>query len=201
MKSEIFALAIGIIMIMCLFTSCNIGNDQENKGNGNVINQERELDEFKGIVLNGVGNVNVHSGEDYKIKIRTDSNLQDRVLTTVKNNTLRISQSSGSFNATELTIDVYMPELKSILLDGTGNFIINNSNSTELNVSLSGTGNVDAQNFQAQDVTITHSGVGNIKIWAINSLNGTFSGVGDILYKGNPTININRTGIGNISPL
>lgn len=48
--------------------------------------------------------------------------------------------------------------------------------------------NIDAQNFQVQDVTITHSGIGNIKIWATNTLNVTFSGIGDILYKGNPTI-------------
>jgi len=42
----------------------------------------------------------------------------------------------------------------------------------------------------------------DIKIWVTESLTGSHSGIGDILYKGNPSIkNINKTGIGNISSL
>jgi hypothetical protein len=195
MRSNVFFLTLWSIVLMLFFTGCDTGNR-------NVTSQERAVVEFNGIALVGVGNVNVHPGENYKVIVTTDSNLQDRVLTTIINgNTLQISQSSGSFNATELTIEVFMPELKSISLNGAGNFKINDGNSSALNFSLSGTGNIDAQNFQVQDVTITHSGVGNARVWATNSLNGTLSGVGNIFYKGDPAINVNRTGIGNISRL
>ncbi|MDR0448824.1 MAG: DUF2807 domain-containing protein, partial [Treponema sp.] len=163
--------------------------------------QERTTAGFSNVTLEGVGNVNIHPGENFKVIVTTDSNLQDRVVTTTNGNTLRITQRSGSFNATKLTIDVYMPELKGIALGGAGNFIINAGKASELAFSLSGVGNVDAQNFEVQNVTIEHSGVGNAKIWATISLNGTLSGVGNIFYKGNPTKNIKRTGIGNISPL
>ena len=156
---------------------------------------------FNGITLNGVGNVNVHPGETYKVIVTTDSNLQDWVLTSVNGNNLRISQRPGSFNPTELTIDVYMPELRSISLSGAANFRINNGTASKVDFSLSGAGSIDAQNFQIQNVTIRLSGVGNAKIWATNTLNGTLSGNGSILYKGNPTIKINSTGVGNIKPL
>jgi hypothetical protein len=194
MKSNVLVLFFGTIVIFWIFTGCNIDN-------GNVISQERTAEGFSGIKLDGVGNVNVHTGEDYRVVVTTDSDLQDRVLTTVDGNILRITQRPGSFNAKELTIDVYLPELTSISLNGAGNFTVDSGNTSELTISLFGTGNIDAQNFQVQNINITHSGAGNAKIWAINSLNGTLSGVGNIRYRGNPTINVNRTGVGSITPL
>jgi hypothetical protein len=166
-----------LVLIFLGFTGCYIDN-------GNAISQERTVEGFNGIKLDGVGNVNVQTGENYKVVVTTDSNLHDRVLTTVNGNILCITQRSGSFNAKELTIDVYLPKLTSISLNGSGNFTVDSGNTSELTFSLSGTGNIDAQNFQVQDINITHSGVGNAKIWAINSLNGTLSGVGNIRYRG-----------------
>ncbi|MDR2602217.1 MAG: DUF2807 domain-containing protein [Spirochaetaceae bacterium] len=194
MKNNAFVLIFVAIVVFWGFTGCNIGD-------GNIISQERTVEGFNGVKLDGVGDVNVHTGENYKVVVTTDSNLQDRVLAAVNGNILCIDQKSGQFNAKELTIDVYLPKLSSISLNGTGNFTINSGNASELTFSLSGTGNIDAQNFQVQNINITHSGVGNAKIWATNSLNGTLSGVGDIRYKGNPIINVNKTGVGNITPL
>jgi hypothetical protein len=194
MKGNVLVLVFVVIVIFGGFTGCDIGN-------GNVIDQDRTVEGFNGIKLDGVGDVKVHTGENYRVVVTTDSNLQDRVLTTVNGNILRITQRSGSFNATRLTIDVYLPELTSISLNGAGNFTVNSGDASELNLSLSGTGNINAQNFEVQNVTITHSGVGNARIWATNTLNGNLSGVGNILYKGNPTINVNRTGVGNFKPL
>jgi len=194
MKSNVLISVLGIIMIFWAFTACTMGN-------GNIISQERAVGIFNGITLDGVGIVIIHPGENSKVVVTTDSNLQDKVLTSVNGNTLRITQRSNSFSAKELTIDVYLPELKSISLNGAGNFTVNSGNASELTFSLSGTGNINAQNFQVQNVNITHSGVGNARIWVTNSLKGTLSGVGNIRYKGNPAINVNRTGVGNITPL
>jgi len=181
-------------MLMVVFLGCDMGN-------GDIISEERTVEGFNGVKLEGVANINVYPGENYRVIVKTDSNLMDRVLTTVSGNILHISQKSGSFNATELTIDVYMPEIKSIILSGTGNLKVFNGNSSGLSISKSGTGNIDAQDFQVQNVTINQSGTGNSKVWAINTLNVTLSGTGNIFYKGNPTVNVNKTGTGNIKPL
>ena len=194
MRNKVFVLVFGVIMTVAFFTGCDVGN-------GNVTSQERTVEGFNGITLDGLGNVNVHPGKDYKVVVTTDSNLHDRVLTTVNDNTLCITQRSGSFNAKELKIDVYLPEPTSISLNGSGTVTVNSGSASELTLSLSGIGNINAQNFQVQDVHITLPGAGNARIWVTNSLTGTISGVGNIRYKGNPTINVNRTGAGNITPL
>jgi hypothetical protein len=193
-KNSVLFLVFGIIVIFGLITGCA-------RGNGSIVTQERAVEGFNGITLDGAGNINVHPGVNYKVTVTTDSNLQDKVLTTVNGNNLHISKKSGSFNATELTIDVYLPELKNVALSGAGNIKVGIGNTSELDFSLSGTGNIDAQNFQVQNATVRHSGAGNISIWATNALNGTLSGFGNILYKGNPTINVNRRGVGNIKPM
>jgi len=194
MKNNVFVVVFLAVMAVGFFTGCNMENHK-------AISQERTVEEFTDITLVGAGNVFVHPGEDYKVIVTTDSNLQDRVVTTVNSNTLQITQSSGSFSSTELTIDVYLPELKSISLDGAGNFKINAGAASELDLSLSGAGDIDAQNFQVKKITITHSGVGTSKIWATDTLNVNLSGAGKILYKGNPTKNVNKTGVGTIKPL
>ena len=196
MKNNQLVFAFLTILFLGFMSGC------DNTADSYVISQERAIAGlFSGISSDGVGNVNVHFSENFRIVVTTDSNLQYRVLTTVNNNILRITQSTGAFNPTKLTIDVHLPVLNSISLHGAGNFTINNGSASEFNMALTGTGNIYAQNFQVQHLTITHSGVGTARIWATNSLNGNHTGVGNILYRGNPTKNIISTGIGDIRSL
>ena len=184
------------ILLLGFMSSCIV------MPNSDVVSEERaRTGDFNIISSDGVGNINVHFGDNFRVIVTTNGNLQYRVLATVNNNTLRITQSPGRFDPTKLIVDVHLPELKSISLHGAGNITINNGSASEFNMALTGTGNIYAQNFQVQDLTITHSGVGTARIWATNSLRGNHSGVGNILYRGNPTKNIISTGIGNIISL
>jgi len=113
-------------MLMVVFLGCEMGN-------GDIKSEERTVERFYGVKLGGVENVNIYPGESYRVTVKTDSNLMDRVLTTVSGNILQITQKSGTFNPTELTINVYIPELKSITLSGSGNIKVFNGDSPELN--------------------------------------------------------------------
>ena len=196
MKNNQLVFTFLVILLLGFISSCY------NMGDRQVVSEERGIAGFfNSISSDGVGNVNVHFGENFRVTVTTDSILQYRVLVTVNDNILRITQSPGAFNATKLTIDIHLPELKNISLHGAGNFIINNGNASEFNIALTGSGNIYAQNFQVQHLTITHSGVGTARVWATNSLNGSHSGVGNIIYRGNPVKNITSTGIGTIISL
>ena len=195
MKKVVFVLFVSILFL----TSCiNIGI----KGNGNIVSQEREASEFYGLTINGVGNVNVQPGEDYKLVVTTDDNLQYLVLVEVKNSILHIdTKENTNIRPTKLIIDVHLPELQSININGVENVKISDGNASDLKISLSGVGNIDAQNYQVQNVIINGSGVGNAKVWATNSLGGTLSGVGSIHYKGAPEVRINVSGVGKVKKM
>jgi hypothetical protein len=185
---------------MVFWDSCSLGDIH---GNGKIVSQERSVNDFYGVTLDGVGNVNIHYSEDHKVIVTTDSNMQDIIVIKSNENILYINKKNNNgFNPTELKIDVYMPEIKNIYLNGVGNIKIGSGKTSDFEINLSGVGNIEVQNYEAENVNIIHSGTGDIKIWVTKSLTGIFSGVGNILYKGDPVINnINKTGIGNIKKL
>jgi len=172
-------------------------------GNGYVVSQERTANGFYGVVLDGVGNVNIHIQENYRVIVTTDANIQDFITTKVYGKKLHIDgKTHSSFNPTMLTIDVYVPDLRYIDLNGVGNIKVINGKTNHLELNLSGVGNIEAQDCEAEYVVVALSGTGDIKTWVTKSLTGKLSGIGNILYKGNPSINnVNRTGIGNIKRL
>jgi hypothetical protein len=172
-------------------------------GNGNVVSQERQASDFSGVTIEGVGNVNIYYAENYKVVVTTDSNIQDIITTKVNGNNLYIDEKNKkNFNPTKLIIDIYMPELRNINLNGVGDINIISGKAFDFRMNLSGVGNIDAQNYEAENVVVTLSGTGDIKTWVTKSLTGKISGVGNVLYRGNPSINnVNRSGVGNVKRL
>ena len=188
------------LAVTVVFVSCK--KEKTGKGSGNVVSQERTASGFYGIRMDGVAEVNVYTGENYRVVVTTDDNLQDVVFTEVMNNVLHINERVQiSFEPTKLIVDVYLPELKSIDLQGVGNVKLSNGSASDFKITLSGVGNIDAQNYQVENITITHSGVGNAKIWVTGSLKGSISGVGNVYYKGNPTMGVNVSGVGGVMKL
>jgi hypothetical protein len=191
MKRIIYVLIASVFML----TSCVVGD-------GDIIHQERHVRDFNGISIDDVGDVKIYPGESFKVVVITDDNLQRYVVTETKNNVLHISiKSRKGFVKTKLLIEVHLPELQSLNVNGVGDVRLSDGNATDLAISLSGVGNIDARNYQIENVSIKHSGVGEVKIWATNSLSGTLSGVGDICYKGNPAVSVKVSGVGKVKKL
>ena len=174
-----------------------------NLGDGNVIDQERNVQGFNSVLLSGAGDVYIFPGSEFKVVVTTDSNLQEYVTTKVKAGILYIDENSfRGFHPTKLVIDVYLPELTCVKLRGAGNIKVNDGNISDFEIVLSGAGNIDAKNFEAENVSIILSGAGDIKTWATDSLTGKLSGVGSIMYRGDPPIkDIRKTGVGSIGKI
>jgi hypothetical protein len=179
MKRNVLKLAFGSILLIAFLTACDNGIFGV-KGNGNIVSQEITAADFDGIIANGIGNINIYPAENYKVVVITDSNIQEMIGIESKNNILYIENKSGNYNPTKLTIDVYMPELKYISSEGTGNSKIYSGSIQNLEINISGTGNIDALNYQAEIINLTLSGTGNAAIRASNALTGKISGTGNV---------------------
>ena len=204
MKTSKFRQGLLAIGLSGLLTGCIIPIGHTIHGNGKVISQQREAEDFDSVILDGVGNVNIHYSSNYKVKVTTDTNIQHLITIDVNNNILHIDENStfGGFDPTKLVIDVYMPDLKNVSLKGVGDIKVIDGDAYNCKMNLSGVGNIYAQNFEVRNVTVTLSGVGDIKTWVTKNLTGSLSGVGSILYKGSPsTVNINKSGVGDIKKM
>jgi hypothetical protein len=199
MKINVFLSVIFVIAIVGTLTCCTFG---QIRGNGKIISQERQAEDFTDVVLDGVGKVNIHSSENYKVVVTTDSNIQDIIEINTHGQRLHIDENcKWGFNPTKLTIDVYMPEVKNIKLNGVGKIKIADGKTSDLVIDLCGVGDVEAQYYEVQSVDISISGTGDVKTMVTDTLKGDISGVGTIFYKGNPEIQKSVTGIGKIKPL
>ena len=136
--------------------------------NSNIVTKNLDIDvylpELKTVKLKGVGNIKIIDGEttDFGIILSGGGNID------VQN-----------FKAENVNIDH----------SGVGNIKFTGGETTDLGIIFSSGGNIDALNFEAENADVNHSGVGDIKVWATNTLDITFSGGGDVYYKGDPSIN------------
>lgn len=198
-NKKLLVIPISTIFLICFF-ACS--TDTSIIGNGSIISEERTAKEFNSIVLKGAGNVNVYPAEQYKVVVTTDSNIQDIITINVNNNSLYIDEKyHESIKPTKLIINVYLPAIGSFILNGAGNVHIGNGSNETLDLYLNGAGNINADNYQVKTGNVILNGVGNIRIWATENLSGNLSGVGNIIYKGNPTRNITMGGIGKVNPM
>ena len=204
MKTSRFFAVLLVILFIGFAGGCYVPGRIQ--GNGNVINQERSIRGFNGIVLNGAAIVNVHQSDGYRVTVRTDSNLQNMIETKVNNNLLQIGINltraiNTGFNPTELTIDIYMPELTEISVNGAGNITIADGKASSLRIALNGAATIDAQNYEVDSVSVNLSGAGDVKIWAVSGLDYQISGVGTVRYRGNPTLSGRTNGLGRVNRL
>ena len=50
-------------MLMVVFLGCDMGN-------GDIISEERTVEGFNGVKLEGVANINVYPGENYRVIVK-----------------------------------------------------------------------------------------------------------------------------------
>ena len=98
----------------------------------------------------------------------------------------------------EMELDVSTLEIK---LSGAGYIKLKGSANNQV-VSLSGAGGLDAYELESTDCDISISGVGGAKVNVSGTLIASVSGVGSIMYRGNP-VHVNRkvSGIGKIQSI
>jgi len=113
----------------------------------------------------------------------------------IKTNDLEIRNGGFGNIYLEVEADDVITELSGlgqIILEGKAN-----SN----NIRISGAGIIDAKYFQLTEAKIHSSGIGSCTVFATDFLNVKITGLGKVLYKGNPEITREISGIGNLDHL
>ena len=97
-----------------------------------------------------------------------------------------------------VTLSDFAAQRLTVWLAGAGNVLIA-GRVAEQDITLSGSGSYQAGNLTSTNAAIRIDGVGNAVLWVSDVLNATISGLGNILYRGNPRqVNQSVTGMGTI---
>lgn len=140
---------IPLLILTIVFSSCNFNlNLGQENGNGNVVTQTKEVENFKAIKASNGLDVYLTEGKAQKVIIEADENLQELIEVISENGTLKIRTKKNIGNSKSKKVHVTYTQLESIDAssgaDVLGNSVIKNE---LLSVSSSSGADVELEVF------------------------------------------------------
>jgi len=181
-KMKIVKKIIALLILISITISCN--NNNCINGEGPITTKILELEDFQKMEIPTSSNIIISQGEIQEVKIIGHSNIINQLNTSVNNKNLYLDLESGCYSDFQLDIEITMPLLESISINGSSNVLINNfENQNSLELSIFGSGNVTLNEFE---------GITNLDVNISGS--GSFEGNNDISTLDNSTINVSGSG-------
>ena len=135
---NLFFLAIAIISLT--LTSCQ----DYIKGEGMVVTENFDLDDFNKIELQASYDVIIKQGTTQEVMVEGQQNLIDRVEMNVSNGNLKLDLQNGSYRNMDLKVHITVPTLEKVFNDGSGDITIEEFEAEDLEFLIKGSGNIDA---------------------------------------------------------
>ena len=192
-----------------------------------IITEERKVSAFTSVALNGIGTVRLHQGPR-AVRIRIDEALAERFETVVKDGTLylgfKCSLKPSVLRAIRklkyCEVDVTVPELRDIELNGAGSIIADSFDYGSLRVAVAGAASIELQGsaeslelkstgdarittggLSARGAVVAVTGSGRVEVRAEERLDASVTGAGTLAYWGNPAVTQRISGAGTITRL
>ena len=146
------------------------------------INFNTDKDIVAEIVVSSLSELEIHGTSDVEIS----GSISGEELT------LKVS---GAGNVTAGKVDVVH---LNVTVSGVGDVKIDSGVADKIEYKVSGAGNISSFGVQGNDVKAKVSGTGDIEVYALKSLEAKVSGAGSIIYKGNPVVKSETSGIGEV---
>jgi hypothetical protein len=108
--------------------------------------------------------------------------------------TLRLG-GAGDVNVASLTA-----ELLKVDLPGTGKIGVAGQVAQQT-ISITGAGNYSAPKLESKKATVMLRGAGKATVWAVEDLEVTITGLGNVAYYGSPTVKEKVVGLGSVTSL
>jgi hypothetical protein len=139
-----------LILAFCslaLFSSCHFFHGERITGTGNVISQTRNASNFTGVSVSSAIDLYLKQDSAFAVRVETDDNLQQYIITGVENGVLYIKQADNTSLDETGKIKVYIsaPLFKSMKASGACNIFSENALSSNDAVDIELTGASDAR--------------------------------------------------------
>ncbi len=197
MKKVVFILFLSLFTLG--FSSLTIA---QQKGNGEVIKQERTVDSFNSMKVGGAREVVLIPGDVFKVVVETDSNLQEFVEVEVNNNMLEFSDNKFIKKYTIMRFYVTAPTFKTLKISGAADVKSEGVlKGDDLRLHVSGASDVDL-NLDYASAMLDVSGASDVVLAGkATTCTISCSGASEVMAKSFETVNsvVNASGASNCS--
>lgn len=187
----IFLTLIGILAMGNL-ASCMAGNDRETT-------EERRVENYSAIEMDGVAQVYFTQAETYSLRITGSERLVKATRTEVRNHTLCIDQEKVKSNRGKISIFISAPRLDKVAFDGVGAFRCEERlDADDIRFEIDGVGKVSVADLHCRSLLVEMDGVGSADIHAdCRDLTASLDGVGKMTLSGKAgRAEIHKDGVG-----
>ena len=179
----IIALCMLILVAGCSFVT----------GSGNVITEERPIDNFDSVRLRTDADITIQQGEQTFLTIRGEDNILERIETNVRRGQLVIDSRRVGIslmtilrNTEPVEITLSTPNIEEVHISGSGTIYSEELKTERMEVSVSGSGDIAFDALESDTIDATISGSGNIEIDTLtaDSVDIQISGSGNVIFSG-----------------
>jgi hypothetical protein len=152
--------------IATLIGACHVGFNSV-KGSGNIITQNRTVEDFTIVNASGPMDVEITMGNNYKVEVEADDNLMSYIIIKKKGDELVIKlKDDVNFKIDHpVTVRIQTAKLREVIATGSGNIktigLVNSNDKIE--TSLAGSGNITME-VNAPEIESSIAGSGNTNI-------------------------------------
>jgi hypothetical protein len=185
------------------------GFGQGTKVEGPIVEEILTLETFDALNLQGPFPVRITQGPEQKVTARGHANIIAKLATEVKNREWQVDLQSGNYGNYELTVDITVPLMRAIELDGAGSITMEGFNRWEnFAVEIDGVGSLMILGSRGQmgRVVIDMKGTGSFEVPDDQALLADFldvdlDGVGSLNAYGIETksAQVNLDGVGSVN--
>ncbi len=161
-----------LLVLLFLNTSCLIidgieDSDDQVRGSGYLVTEQRTLPDFNSVEMNTAGKVYISSGAEQEVTVAVDQNIAEYITTSVNDGKLYIGTQRGvSLSNYKLIINLTMTDLEELVTNSSGDIIGQNK-------------------FEADVVSLVTNSSGDISLeLEANQLYSRISSAGDIYLNG-----------------
>ncbi len=164
-------------------------------GNGNVIEENRDISGFTGVLVSSGIDVYLSEGSDFEVKVEADENLMEAIVTELKGDLLVVkTYRYGIRHARSKKVFVTLPELEKLKISSAGDCVGQTLfNCKDLDLGISSAGDLYAFDLKAKKVVVDVSSAGDARVFATDEISMNVSSAGNIYYKGDAEVIRSRT--------
>lgn len=149
-----------LFTIVILLAGCSVLGE---RGNGNIVRQERKVSDFNAIEVSGAFDVFLSLGLTQSVIVEADENLQPLISAEVHGSTLKIENKKPIRDSKSLKVYITVTDLRKIELSGAVDLQSQNKLTlTELSVEISGATDADLD-IAVQKLEVSSSGGSKLK--------------------------------------
>jgi hypothetical protein len=172
-------------------------------GEGDIVERTFNFDKVSEIENTGVANIVINYGETRSFVLKAQQNIMDiMTVTNSGSKILKIStdQRYNIRNSKDVTLEITTPDaIDKISVTGVGNITYSNGHAGSVSYNITGVGNINFNNFTVDTCYLTVSGVSNSNLTVSKLLSINISGVCNVHYKGDPTLEKHLSGVATVT--